>query len=117
MLIRDLHKAAELFMSSVATFTCVELMDYKQFVFYTVVTSIVTQNRKTIRKEVINSPDIIAVIREIPNIQTFANSFYNCEYRAFFEAFVDVADAVSKDIYLHKHTKYFTKEMRLVAYK
>ena len=53
MLIRDFNKAAELFLSSVATFTCVELMDYKEFVFYTVVTSCVTQSRKTIKKEVI----------------------------------------------------------------
>jgi 26S proteasome regulatory subunit N7 len=29
MMIRDLKKAAELFLSSVATFTCAELMDYK----------------------------------------------------------------------------------------
>jgi 26S proteasome regulatory subunit N7 len=42
MLIRDLKRAAELFISSVATFTCLELMDYKDFVFYTVVTAMVT---------------------------------------------------------------------------
>jgi 26S proteasome regulatory subunit N7 len=42
MLIRDMKRAAELFMSSIATFTCAELMDYKDFVFYTVVTSMVT---------------------------------------------------------------------------
>jgi 26S proteasome regulatory subunit N7 len=42
MLIRDLKRAAELFLSSIATFTCVELMDYKDFVFYTVVTAMVT---------------------------------------------------------------------------
>ncbi len=65
----------------------------------------------------INSPDIIAVIRELPQIQKFANSFYNCQYRSFFEAFVEVGGAVGKDKYLKKHTKYFTKEMRLVAYK
>jgi 26S proteasome regulatory subunit N7 len=42
MLIRDLKRAAELFLSSIATFTCVELMDYKDFVFYAVVTAMVT---------------------------------------------------------------------------
>jgi 26S proteasome regulatory subunit N7 len=42
MLIRDLNRAAELFMSSIATFTCVELMSYRDFVFYTVVTAMVT---------------------------------------------------------------------------
>ena len=42
MLIRDINTAAELFMSSIATFTCLELMSYKDFVFYTVVTAMVT---------------------------------------------------------------------------
>ncbi len=42
MLIRDLNRAADLFISSIATFTCVELMSYRDFVFYTVVTAMVT---------------------------------------------------------------------------
>jgi len=42
MLVRDLNRAAELLLSSIATFTCVELMSYKDFVFYTVVTALVT---------------------------------------------------------------------------
>lgn len=66
MLIRDLNRAADLFISSIATFTCVELMSYRDFVFYTVVTAMVTQERKMIRKEVVHSPDILAVIRDIP---------------------------------------------------
>ena len=69
MMIRDLKRAAELFMSSIATFTAVELMDYKDFVFYTVVTSMVSVDRKTLRKDVIHSPDILAVIRDIPYLR------------------------------------------------
>ena len=42
MMIRDLKKAASLLVSSVATFTCVELMDYKTFVFYVVTTAMVS---------------------------------------------------------------------------
>ena len=42
MLIRDFNRAAELLLSSIATFTCVELIDYKQFVFYTCVMALVT---------------------------------------------------------------------------
>jgi 26S proteasome regulatory subunit N7 len=69
MMIRDLRRAAELFLGSIATFTCVELMDYKTFVFYAVVTAMVTMDRKTIRKDVIHSPDILAVIRDIPHLK------------------------------------------------
>ena len=41
MLIRNYKHSAALFLDSVATFTCEDFIDYKQFVFYTVVTSIV----------------------------------------------------------------------------
>jgi len=69
ILIRDFKGAAALFLSSTATFTCVELMDYKQFVFYAVVTSMVSCDRQTIRKEIIHSPDILASIRETPSLK------------------------------------------------
>jgi 26S proteasome regulatory subunit N7 len=117
MMIRDLKRAAELFISSIATFTCVELMEYKDFVFYAVVTSLVTQDRKTIRKEVIHSPDILAVIRDIPHLRQFLEAFYNCEYKIFFECFVEIIDAVKKDVYLSTHANFYIKEMRLVAYR
>ena len=81
MMTRDLKRAAELFLSSVATFTCAELMDYKTFVFYAVITAMVTQDRKVIRKDVIHSPDILAVIRDIPHLKLFLESFFNCDYR------------------------------------
>lgn len=117
MLIRDLPRAAELFLSSISTFTCTELMDYKDFVFYAVVTAMVTQERKVIRKEVVHSPDILAVIRDIPFLRQYLESLYNCEYKSFFEAFVEIIDAIRQDKYLNTHSNYFIKEMRLVAYK
>jgi 26S proteasome regulatory subunit N7 len=49
MIIRDFKKASDLFLSCVASFTCVELMEYKQFVFYAVVMAMVSQDRKTLK--------------------------------------------------------------------
>lgn len=37
MLTRDFKRASDLFLSSIATFTCVELLDYKDFIFYAVI--------------------------------------------------------------------------------
>ena len=117
MMIRDFASAAKNFMSSTATFTCTELMEYKDFAFYTVVTSVMTQDRKTLRKEIIHSPDILAVIREIPYLRQFSDSLFYCDYRSFFEAFVEIIDRMKKDHYLDQHVHFFAKEMRLVAYK
>ena len=100
MLIRDFKKASELLMSSIPTFTCVELLDYKKFIFYAVLMSLLTQNRKTLKKEIIHSPDVLSVIRDIPHLKKFANSFYDCEYKAFFESFAGILELVRTDQYL-----------------
>ncbi|CAI2375439.1 unnamed protein product [Moneuplotes crassus] len=117
MIIRDFKRAAELLLDSVATFTCSELLDYKDFVFYTVVTAMVSLDRKTIRENVVNSPDILAVIRDVPHLKKFSDSFYNFDYKSFFEAFVEIAERIKNDKFLGDHANYFIKEMRLVAYK
>lgn len=109
MLIRDFEKAAVLFLSSVATFTCVELMEYKQCIFYAVTMGLVTQDRKTIKKDIIHSPDVLSIIRDIPNLKTFAESFYNCDYKAFFKAFVEILETLKKDPYLSQHVNFFAK--------
>ena len=77
MIIRDFKRAAELFLDSVATFTCSELLDYKEFVFYCVVTAMVSLDRGALRKNVVNSPDILAVIRDVDHLKKFSDSFYN----------------------------------------
>jgi 26S proteasome regulatory subunit N7 len=84
MMIRDFDSASKNFMSSTATFTCTELMEYKDFAFYAVVCSTMTQDRATLRKNIIHSPDILAVIREIPYLRQFSDSLFHCDYKSFF---------------------------------
>lgn len=117
MLIRDFTRASELFISSIATFTCTELLDYKSFIFYAVILAMLTQDRRTLKKEIIHSPDVLSVIRDIPHLKQYSDSFYNCEYKLFFHSFVEILEAVKKDCYLGQHIDYFSREMRLVAYR
>lgn len=42
MMIRDLKKASDLFVNSIATFTAIEVMSFKDFIFYTVVLALLT---------------------------------------------------------------------------
>jgi 26S proteasome regulatory subunit N7 len=60
---------------------------------------------------------VLSVIRDIPNLKKYVESFYNCEYRMFFEAFAEILETLSQDIYLKDHASYYAKEMRLVAYR
>ena len=84
MMIRDFKKSSELFVSSIATFTAVEVMSFNDFVFYAAVLGLLTQDRKTIKKEIIHSPDILAVNRDIPFLKEYSEAFYNCDYKTFF---------------------------------
>lgn len=69
MLIREFKKASELLLSSIATFTCVELLEYQDFIFYAVLMGLLTQDRRTIQKDIIHSPDVLSCIRDIPHLK------------------------------------------------
>jgi 26S proteasome regulatory subunit N7 len=86
MAIRDLKGAAKLLMDCIATFTCVELCSYKQFMYYTMLTSIITLDRNDLRKKIIDDPHVITTSRELPEAQKLIVSIYRCEYQTFFEA-------------------------------
>jgi len=113
---RDLKSSANLFLDAIPTFNCPELLPFNDLVFYTILNSMVSLDRSDIRKRVIHSPDILAVIREMPSLKKFLDSFYKCDYRGFFEAFTSIIELIDKDKYLSLHKKYFMREMRVVVY-
>ncbi len=52
--------------------------------------AMVGQDRKTLMKGIIHSSDIKGVATD--SLKKYYESFYNCEYKPFFEAFVDILD-------------------------
>lgn len=52
MAIRDFKNAAIFFLDTVSTFTSYELMDYKTFVTYTVICSMISLSRVDLREKV-----------------------------------------------------------------
>jgi len=114
--IRRFKEAADLFLEALATFTATEVMSYNQFVFYTVLVSIVSVDRVTLKKKVIDAPEILAVIREIPGLSQFLNSLYNSNFSQFFIGLADITDQLQKDKYFAPHAKYFCRELRVKAY-
>jgi len=126
ILIRDFKNAASLLIDCVATFTSTDIFSFKELVFYAVLTSMVGLDRTIIRQKVVHSPEILSEIRETPFLKQFLDSLYLCDYKSFFEAFgifssptlfiVEIIETVKKDRFMSKHSKYFVKEMRIVAY-
>jgi len=116
MSIREFKKSALLFLDTISTFTAVELLEYDTFIFYTVLMSVVALDRVTIKNKVINAPEILSSIGNIPNLQTLLKSFYECNYAPFLVALADITDVMKKNRYLSAHAEYFSKEMRILAY-
>ncbi|TFJ84452.1 hypothetical protein NSK_004437 [Nannochloropsis salina CCMP1776] len=113
---RSLKKAAELLLDCIATFTCVELTTYEQFIFYAVITNLLYLERTKLKKKLVDGPEVIAVLREKPALGRLLNSLYDCDYRAFFQALVEVTPELTRDRYMSPHLRLLVREMRVLVY-
>eukprot|EP00850_Spirogloea_muscicola_P010720 SM000064S19742 [mRNA] locus=s64:210500:212551:+ [translate_table: standard] len=116
MATRNFGAAAVLFLDSISTFTTYELFPYEDFVFYTVVTAVISLDRVSLKAKVVDAPEILAVINRIPHLADFVNALYGCRYKTFFAAFAGLTDAVRRDRYLAPHFRYYMREVRVLAY-
>jgi len=117
MMSRQWKDAAQLFLKVMPTFTATEVVEFKDFIFYSVILTLVALDRPTIRSELVTSPDVLGSIKETPHLQDFMESYFYCRYTSFMEQFVPVIDLVRKDRYLARHCRHFMRIMRLNAYK
>ncbi|XP_035544553.1 26S proteasome non-ATPase regulatory subunit 6 homolog [Juglans regia] len=113
---RNFKKAADLFLDSISTFTTYELFPYDTFIFYTVLTSIISLDRVSLKQKVVDAPEILTVIGKIPHLSEFLNSLYDCQYKPFFLAFAGLTEQIKLDRYLHPHFRYYMREIRTVVY-
>jgi len=116
LMTRELKEAAELFLKSTATFTASELYSYDTLTFYTVICGIVTLDRVILRDKVVRSPEILTVIRDIPNLRPFLFSLYECKYSDYFNSLALIVDQIKCDRYLSQHVGFIVREVRIVAY-
>ncbi|OEL26719.1 26S proteasome non-ATPase regulatory subunit 6 [Dichanthelium oligosanthes] len=116
MATRNFKKAASLFLDSISTFTTYELFPYDTFIFYTVLTSIITLDRVSLKQKVVDAPEILAVIGKVPHLSEFLNSLYKCQYKSFFVAFSGLTEQIKLDRYLQPHFRYYMREVRTVVY-
>ncbi|XP_021762024.1 26S proteasome non-ATPase regulatory subunit 6 homolog [Chenopodium quinoa] len=113
---RNFKKAASLFLDSISTFTTYELFPYDTFIFYTVLTSIISLDRVSLKQKVVDAPEILTVIGKVPHLSEFLNSLYDCQYKSFFSAFAGLTEQIKFDRYLHRHFRYYMREVRTVVY-
>lgn len=114
--VRDLKGASSLLMDCIATFTCVEICSYKQFMFYALLASIMSLQRTDLKKKVVTNPHVITIIRELPAVQSLLHSIYQCDYSGFFKALIDVHPDIVIDRYIGPHAAFIVREFRILAY-
>jgi len=116
MAIRDLKTASQLFLDTIATFTSYELMDYKMFVTYTVFSSMISLERPKLREKVTRGSEILEVLHSLPEVKDFLFALYDCRYADFFKRLAQVEQFMKQDRLLSPHYRYYSREMRILAY-
>merc|ERR1712050_258428 len=117
MTVRDWKQAATLFLNVMPTFTATEVVEFKDFVFYTVILTMVSLDRPILREKLVSSPEVLSAIKETAHLQDFLESYFYCRYKPFMQHFAHVIDLIKSDRYLARHNRYFMRSMRLNAYK
>jgi len=116
MSIREFAKAAHLFLDGIATFTALELVSYETFIYYTILSSVIALDRVNLKKKVIDSPEVLAVIDKNPTMRDLLHALYDCDYALFFQALADATDNLKTQRMLAKHCAFVCKELRVKAY-
>lgn len=114
--VRDFKGAATLFLDTVSTFTCYELMDYRTFVTYTVLCSMIALPRVELREKVVRGSEILEVLHAIPDVREFIFSLYDCKYDQFFKKLTYIEEMMKRDRMFAQHFRYYVREMRIQAY-
>lgn len=109
-------EAISLFLPSLSTFEGEELVTYRELVLYTVFTGGLTMERTALDKELINSSEILEVIREIPLAHEFLSTFFECDYGGFMSALLGFTASLEKDQYLKEQVDSFVYRMKARAY-
>lgn len=61
-------------------------MTYKQFVKLAVLAGAISLDRPSMKTKVMDSPEVLEVIHEMPHIGRFVEALYNCQYQEFFQS-------------------------------
>lgn len=113
---RNWKKATELLVDTLSTFTSTELFSYTQFVQYTVAMAVLSLHRVQLKSKVLNAPEVLAVIDEVPHLRDLLQSFYHSNYSLFFQSLAHLQEALRLDIHVGQHVRYYVREMRIKAY-
>jgi len=115
---RQIKPACDLFVDALSTFTATELLKYNDFVALTMISGAFALERPELKKKIINAPEVIQVVADLPVPNKLTKSLYECDYQKFFVALAELETThLLPSRVLYPHTRYYVRYMRVAAYK
>jgi 26S proteasome regulatory subunit N7 len=91
-------------------------MTYEEFIKYTVLTTVISFQRVQMKK-VINAPEILEVLNDIPYMDGYLNALHGCNYEEFFRSLAAIEEHhLFTSSFLAPHAKFYVREMRIIGY-
>jgi len=110
---RNFVSASELFISTISTYTAAELMPYDEFIYRTVVLSVLSLARAEFGSKIDRAMEVRAADESVHRLL----SLYHLDYKGFFDALAEVEDRLISDLWFSRHLSYLIKELRVRAYR
>lgn len=110
---RNFISASQLFISTLSTFTATELMDYEDFVYRTVLLSVLALSRADFGTKIDRAVEVRASSQSVHKLL----SLYHLNYAGYFDALSEMEQRMKSDIWFSRNLSYLIKELRVKAYK
>jgi 26S proteasome regulatory subunit N7 len=117
LLTRDVKTAASLLIDCIATFSCAELCSYTDFILYTMVSNLLYLPRTEIKSKIIDGPEIRSVKEDVGTVYKMVSALYDCDYKAYLHAMVEMESVLLADRFLQPHAGYIMRELHVLGYK
>lgn len=109
--------AASLLIDCIATFSCTELCSYPDFILYTMMTNILYLPRTDLKAKIIDGSEILSVKDDVMPVFTLVKCLYDCDYKGYLQAMVEVESVLLADRFLFPHAGYIMRELHVLGYK
>jgi len=117
LLERDIKGAAALLIDCIATFSCNEICSYQDFIVYSIMSNLLHLPRPQIKAKILDGPEILSVAKGIPVVIKLVQSLYDCDYKTFLNAMVEVEPVLHGDRYFQPHLSFWMRELHILAYR
>jgi len=117
LLERDIKGAASLLIDCIATFSCNEICSYESFIVYAIISNVLYLPRPQIKEKLLDGPEVLSIASDIPEVMKLVRSLYECDYKAYLHAMVEVEAVLQADRYLYPHLSFWMRELHIIAYK